>query len=226
MWINPLLCGKVTFLSIKSHQVYLQMLHLTSVYTKPLFRLTIFFSMILDIFVVLVVAFGFYTGYSRGLIKTVFDTLSLVIGILAALKLSIYTINALEKLFNVSQSISYLIGIVVTFLLVMAIVRFVGRKLEDIFKAANINVINKLAGGAIQGLFFAFLISMVLWVLGNYNVVKPETKSGSITYPLLEPLPEAGKSVFKAIKPIFQEFWDKTVDVMESIGDKAEKAED
>ena len=64
---------------------------------------------------------------------------------------------------------------------------------------------------------------MVLWVLGNYNVVKEETKANSVTYPLLEPLPEAGKSVFTAIKPIFQNFWDKTVEVMESIGSKAEE---
>ena len=181
--------------------------------------------MILDIIVVLVVAFGFYTGYSRGLIKTVFDTLSLFIGILAALKLSIYAIEAIERLFNVSQKLSWLLGMVITFILVMALVRFVGRKMEDVFKAANINVVNKLAGGALQGLFFAFLISMVLWVLGNYNIVKPETKSSSITYPLLEPLPEAGKSVFTAVKPIFQEFWDKTVEVMESMGPKAEETD-
>ena len=180
--------------------------------------------MILDIFVVLVVAFGFYTGYSRGLIKTVFDTLSLLIGILAAMKLSPITINALESVFNISPSIAYLIGIVITFLLVMALVRFIGRRLEDVFEAANINVVNKLAGGVLQGLFFAFLISMVLWVLGNYNVVKPETKMNSITYPLLEPLPEAGKSVFKAVKPIFQSFWDKTVDAMESIGGKSDES--
>jgi membrane protein required for colicin V production len=178
--------------------------------------------MVLDIFVVLVVAFGFYTGYSRGLIKTIFDTLSLLIGILAAMKLSSFTIDALESFLHISPFITYLIGIVITFLIVMAVVRFIGRKLEDIFKAANINVVNKLAGGAFQGLFFAFLISMVLWVLGNYNVLKPETKGNSVTYPLLEPLPEAGKSVFKAVKPIFQSFWDKTVEAMESIGGNSE----
>ena len=179
--------------------------------------------MVLDIIVVLVVAFGFYTGYSRGLIKTVFDTLSLLIGILAAMKLSPITINILESVVNISPSIAYLIGIVITFLLVMALVRFIGRKLEDVFEAANINVVNKLAGGAVQGLFFAFLMSMLLWVLVNHNVVKPETKEQSITYPLLEPLPEAGKSVFTAVKPIFKSFWDKTVDAMESIGGKAEE---
>lgn len=182
--------------------------------------------MTLDIIVVLVVAFGFYTGYSRGLIKTIFDTLSLLVGILAAMKLTPVTIRLLDGLLNLPEWPTYLIGIVITFLLVMALVRFIGNKLEDIFEAANINVLNKLAGGAFQGLFFAFLISMVLWVLGNYNVVKPETKSNSVTYPLLEPLPEAGKSVFKAIKPVFQTFWDKTVEAMESVGGKAEEALD
>ncbi|MEM9548159.1 MAG: CvpA family protein [Bacteroidota bacterium] len=180
--------------------------------------------MILDIIVVLIVAFGFYTGYSRGLIKTVFDTLSLVIGIMAAMILSSHVINLIERIFNASHAISYLVGIVITFILVMSLVRFIGRKLEDVFEAANINFINKIAGGALQGVFFAFVISMVMWVLGNFNVIKPETKANSITYPLLEPLPEAGKSVFKAAKPVFQSFWDKTVDAMESLGGKADEA--
>lgn len=178
--------------------------------------------MILDIIVVLVVAFGFFAGYSRGLIKTVFDTMSLIIGILAAMKLSSYTIDALESMLNISTSITYLLGLVITFIIVMAIVRFVGRKIESVLKAANVNVINQLAGGAVQGLFFAFLLSMAIWTLGNYNVMKPETKEGSITYPYLEPLPEAGKALFTAVKPIFQEFWDNTVRAMESMGGKIE----
>jgi len=178
----------------------------------------------LDIIVVLVVAFGFYAGYSRGLIKTVFDTLSLIIGILAAMKLSPIAINLLEGMLNVNPSITYLIGIALTFIIVMALVRFVGRKLEDVFEAANIDILNKVAGGGVQGIFFAFLLSMLLWTLGNYNVLKPETTENSITYPLLEPLPEAGKSVFNAAKPIFKSFWDKTVEAMESIGGKAEEA--
>ncbi len=170
----------------------------------------------LDIIVVLVVAFGFYAGYSRGLIKTVFDTASLLIGILAAMILSPLTIGLLESMFNISQRFTYLIGVVLTFIIAMAAIRFVGRRIEGILKAANINIINKVAGGTFQGLFFAFLLSMLLWTLGNYNVLKPETKEGSITYPLLEPLPEAGKSVFVAAKPIFQSFWDKTVEAMKS----------
>ena len=73
--------------------------------------------------------------------------------------------------------------------------------------------------------FFAFLLSMLIWTLGNYNVMKPETKQGSVTYPLLEPLPEAGKAVFTAVKPIFQSFWDKTLEAMESVGGSSDSIE-
>ena len=180
----------------------------------------------LDIIVVLVVAFGFYAGYSRGLIKTVFDTLGLLVGILASMKLSSIVIDVLDSFLNVNGTILYLVGVVITFLLVMGLIRFVGKKIEDILEAANINILNKVAGGTLQGLFFAFLLSMLLWTLGNYNVIKPEVRETSVTYPLLEPLPEAGKSVFKAVKPIFQDFWQKTVDVMEDIGGKVPAKEE
>ncbi len=178
--------------------------------------------MVLDVIVALVVAFGFYSGYSRGLVKTIFDTMSLVIGILAAMKLSPIVIGWLDQTLNVSPAVNYLIGVVITFLLVMMIIRFLGRKIEDIFKAAHINVINKLAGGTLQGLFFAFLMSMLLWTLGNYKVIRQETIDESITYPYLEPLPEIGRSIFEAAKPIFASFWEKTVQVMEDIKQSTE----
>lgn len=181
--------------------------------------------MALDIVVILIVAFGFYAGFSRGIVKTVFDTLSLFIGIMAAMILTPTTIGLLEKVLNLPEKFSYFIGLVVTFIAVMAAVRFIGRRIENVLESANINILNKIAGGAFQGLFFAFILSMILWTLGNYNVLKPETKQNSMTYPLLEPLPEAGKAVFTAVKPIFKSFWDKTVDVMQSVADSAEQTE-
>lgn len=173
--------------------------------------------MLIDLFVAVVIALGFYLGYTRGLIKTVFDSLSLVIGILAALKLSPVVISILQEIIKTSPAITFILGVVITFIGVMALIRFLGRKLEDMLEAVNINFINKIAGGALQALFFAYLLSLGLWLINNLNVLNPATKSASITYPLLEPLPEKGKAVFTSIKPLFKGFWDKTVEAMDSI---------
>jgi len=100
---------------------------------------------------------------------------------------------------------------------VMALIRFIGKKLEDMLEAVNINIINKIAGGALQGLFFAYLLSLIFWLINSLNVLNTSTKEASITYPLLEPLPEKGKAVYTSLKPVFKGFWDKTVEAMDSI---------
>lgn len=176
--------------------------------------------MLLDIIVAIVISLGFYLGYARGLIKTVFDSLSLIIGIVAALKLSPIVINILQSLIQTTPAITFLVGVVITFIAVMALIRFIGRKLEDILEAVNINFINKIAGGTLQALFFAYLLSMGIWLVNNLKVLNPETKAASITYPLLEPLPEKGKAVFTSLKPVFSSFWDKTLEAMDGIKGK------
>lgn len=179
--------------------------------------------MILDIIVALSVAFGFYLGFKRGLIKTVFDTLSLVIGILAALKLSPITISFIEKIVTVSPAVSYLLGLVITFLIVLGLIRLVGTQLEKLIEAINLSIINKAAGGILQGLFFAFLLSLGLWLLNNLNVLNPEIKQSSVTYRHLEPLPKQGEAVFMKARPIFEEFWQKTLQTFDRVNDAAEK---
>jgi membrane protein required for colicin V production len=180
--------------------------------------------MTLDLIVAIVVTLGFYLGYSRGLIKTVFVSLSLVIGILMALILSPLVISILQELIKTSPALVYLIGVVITFIGVMALIRFIGRKLEAMLEAVNVNFINKIAGGVIQALFFAYLLSLGIWLVNSLNVIKPETKAASITYPLMEPLPEKGKAVFTKLKPIFSGFWTKTVEAMKGAKEKAESA--
>ncbi|MBC7884831.1 MAG: CvpA family protein [Saprospiraceae bacterium] len=176
--------------------------------------------MLLDVIVAIVVVLGFYLGYSRGLIKTIFDTLSLIVGILAALKLSPIVINILQSLIKTSPALTFLVGVVITFIGVMALIRFLGKKLEDMLEAVNINVLNKLAGGALQALFFAYLLSLAIWLVNSLQLLNQKTKEASITYVLLEPLPEKGKAVYNSLKPVFKGFWDKTAEAMDSIKSK------
>jgi membrane protein required for colicin V production len=181
--------------------------------------------MILDIIVSLVISYGAYVGYSRGLIKTVFDTLSILVAIVASLKLSPIVINVVENVVNTAPAISFIIGIVITFIIVMALVRFIGRKMESLFKATNLNFINKFAGAALQGLFFAIIISFIVLLGDKMSLLKEETKQSSYSYKLLQPLPEKSKEVFEKVKPIFKDFWDKTIEAMDGIKEKTEESE-
>jgi len=179
----------------------------------------------LDIVIVIVVSLGFYVGYSRGLLKTLFDSLSLVIGIVAALKLSPITINLLQGLLKLSPGITFILGVIITFIGVLALVRLLGKKIEHLLEAININFVNKLAGGTLQALFFAYLLSLSFWLLTAINVLSPEVRQSSLTYSLLEPLPAKGKRIFEAMKPLFKGFWDKTLEAMDTIKDKSDQSQ-
>jgi membrane protein required for colicin V production len=178
--------------------------------------------MLLDLIISIVVLLGFYLGYSRGLVRTIFDSLSLIIGIVAALKLSPLTIDLLQQIINISPAITFLIGVVLTFVVIMGLIRFSGQKIEDLLKAASINIINKLLGGALQALFFAYLLSMSFWLLNNLKLVSEEARSASKAYPVMEVLPEKGRAVFEKLKPVFRTFWDKTVEAMDKAGNSDE----
>lgn len=178
--------------------------------------------MIIDLIAVLLVIWGFYSGYRRGLIKTVFDTLSILIAFLFTMKLSPFTIELVEKTFKLNEGLSFILGIVLTFFAVMIIIRFIGNRLEGFLKAVNINFINKIAGGALLSIVFAVIFSGLLRLSDELHLVSNDEKSKSITYPVLQPLPNTAILVLEQIKPLFSEMWDKTIDTIDELKTKAE----
>ena len=182
--------------------------------------------MFLDIVTGLVVAFGFYQGFSKGLVKTVFATLSLVIGIVAALKLSPIVINILQNAFNVNPALMFVIGFVLTFILVMALIQFIGNRIDKAMQAIHIGGVNKILGGALLGLFYAVIVSFAVFFMDKIELISDEVKEASFSYPLLQPLPEAAKGIGETAKPLFTDFWERMMDTMDTIKEKGEEMQE
>lgn len=178
--------------------------------------------MFIDIVAIIIILLGFYTGYKRGIIKTVFDAASILIAILASLKLSPIVIGFVEKNFQFGPAINFIFGFVVTFFIVMLLIRFIGGRLEGVLKAVNLNFINKIAGGVILGGLFAVCLGYLLYLASSMSLINEDTKQTSITYPMLSTLPEHSNAVFESVKPIFTDFWDLTVETMDQIKTKGE----
>ena len=179
--------------------------------------------MILDIITCLLVAFGFYQGFSKGLIKTVFATFSLMIGIVAALKLSPIVINLLQQALSISPAITFVLGFVLTFIVVMALIRFLGTRIEKLLGSLHLGGLNKLAGGLLLGLFYALLVSFAVYFMDKIQLISEEVKAASFTYPMLEPMPRAAQDVGESVRPIFSEFWDQMMATMDTVKEKGEE---
>lgn len=182
--------------------------------------------MSIDIAFGIVLIIGFLYGYSKGIIKTFSAILSIIIGLIAALKLSPLTINAMDSLLPNSPRLAYIIGFLLTFLLVIIIIRFIGNKLESLLKLAKINFFNKLSGGALTALFFTILFSTVIWFLNEARLISEKQKDASITYYHLEPIPGKARAQFELVKPVFKKFWDKTLETFDKAKDKGLELQD
>ncbi|MFT5165708.1 MAG: putative membrane protein required for colicin V production [Saprospiraceae bacterium] len=182
--------------------------------------------MVIDIIFVITLLYGFYLGFSKGIISAVFSILSLVFGLMAAFKFAPATTDFLEKAFNNQNPLMFLAGFLLSFVIVMVVIRMIARALEGLLKTANINIINQLAGGVLLGGVFVLLLSVLLWFGDKAHLVDDTTKDTSLTYKYLETFPSEAKGIAYRFKPMFEEFWNSSLDMMDKLeGMSVEKTE-
>jgi len=173
--------------------------------------------MVLDIVCLILVGASFYLGYTKGILKTVFGVLSILIALLVTLRFSFLMISLLEKLLKTDPRITIILGFALTFILVMIAIRMIGHGLENVLETIHLNIFNKMAGGVVAGFMTLVVFSSLIWFLDQVRFISPTTKEQSITYPVLQKMPEVSKEVFSSIKPFFSEFWDRTQKAMDKI---------
>ncbi len=171
--------------------------------------------MTLDIIFALTAALGFWMGYSRGIIKTIFTVLSFTIGLLASFKLAPAFTNFLEDLFNNNNPLMFIAGFLLSFIIVMMILRLISRGLEGILEKANINFINQLAGGALLGAGAILVYSIVLWFGDKSHMIDQSTKDESYTYVYTKEFPGQMRGIANQLKPVITDFWNEALDFMD-----------
>ena len=98
--------------------------------------------MAIDIMFVIMVLIGFYIGFSRGIIKTVLSVLSIIFGIIAGFKFAGPMETFLIQATGQDRPIMFVVGFLLSFAIVMILIRMLAKGLESILQSANINIIN------------------------------------------------------------------------------------
>jgi membrane protein required for colicin V production len=179
----------------------------------------------IDLVLVLLLAYGTYLGFTNGIIKTFFSVISIVFGVLAVSHFSPAVSSALQALFNKHTPMMFLVAVLVTFLLTMIFLRTVARGLEGVLEAANINIINQLAGAVLISAMFIFLYSWVLFFMDKARMLNESTKEKSYSYQMLQNVPDYAKIAWTKSSPAFKEFWDRTLDAFDKVGNMVETDE-
>lgn len=171
----------------------------------------------IDIFFLIAAGYGFFLGFTKGIIQTVFTILSYLFGLLAAFKLSPAVTKFLETAMSSSHPLLFVAGFLIAFFGTMLLIRFISRALSEGLESANINILNQVAGGALLASIMTLIYSLLLWFAVESHIVKEETTDTSVSYPYLKEYPRLAWTVFGKLKPTLLEFWDNSVEFMDKV---------
>ena len=178
--------------------------------------------MIIDILFALAFGYGFLVGYSKGILETVFKIFGYLIGVVAAIKFALPIQRILEDSFDTDNPAMYIVGLLLSFLVTMMIVRFAANLIENILEKANINIINQVFGGLLVSGFMVLIYSLLLYFAQASHLISNETERSSYTYEYLEEFPDKTWTFMSYLKDPILEFWEGSIDFIDKLGEISE----
>ncbi|MFZ4376129.1 MAG: CvpA family protein [Saprospiraceae bacterium] len=163
--------------------------------------------MIIDLFLIIVMAYGFYVGYNQGIIKTVFTILGASFGILASLRFTPAVTRFYHDIFNQNNPLWIVVAFATTFIFSLLLLKLLGKGIESVMEKVHINFVNQIIGGAVLASISAFFYSLIIWfVVESVLTAESEAVTSSKTYPFLKNYPgKIWKGVIQ-LEPLVGEF--------------------
>jgi len=160
--------------------------------------------MILDLTVLIVLAFALFKGLQKGFIVGILSFFAFVIGLAAALKCSSGVARYLQQNTGLTQAWLPVLAFVAVFILVVFLVSLGAKTLEGFTRLALLGWLNRLGGAALFMLGYLFIYSVLLFFADSLNLVGNHTRAASITYPYLKPLGPKVINILGVVFPFFK----------------------
>lgn len=166
--------------------------------------------MIFDIVFLVFIAVGFWWGYQKGIIYSLFSLAAYFIGIMAALKFSYIAVKFLSGSLHLGPKAMAIAAFVLVFALVVLLVRLIAWALEAVLKSFSLNLVNQIVGGCLHALVSLYILCVFIWFVNKWDVISLEQKRTSHVYGYIADLGPTvvdytGKAV-PAIRHLFDDF--------------------
>ena len=176
--------------------------------------------MIIDIVFVLVMMLAVFKGFSKGLILGIFSMLAFIIGLAAALKLSVVVASYLKDSAGSLSKWLPLISFTLVFLAVVLLVKLTGRVIKKTMQFAMLGWLDKLGGIIFYVIFYTIIFSIFLFFAAKLYLIQPLTIRDSKIYSYVAPWgPKVMDNLGKII-PVFKDMFTQLQDFFGSITKK------
>ena len=180
--------------------------------------------MILDIIIVVILLLAVIKGYRQGLIVALFSLLAFIVGLAAAIKLSVVVAGYIGKAVNISDKWLPIISFAIVFLIVVLLVRLGAKFLQKTVELAMLGWVNKIGGILLYAGLYILVFSILIFYADQLGFIKPETKNESITYAYVQPWgPQLMEGLGKII-PVFKGMFRDLEDFFDGVSKQVPQA--
>ena len=141
---------------------------------------------VLDIILAVLLVYGLYKGFSKGLFVEIASLLSLLVGLYGAIHFSYFIGDWLKTKVAWDGKYIQIVAFALTFFAILVIVSLVGKLLTKIIDAAQLGFLNKIAGAVFGAAKVALIVSVLLNLFGKLNntitFVEQESLDKTILY--------------------------------------------
>lgn len=166
--------------------------------------------MIIDIVYAVLLLLAVVKGFQRGLIVGVFSFVAVIVGLAAALKLSVLAAGYIGSAVNISASWLPFISFIVVFIGVVLLIRLGANAIEAAAKVVMLGWLNRLGGILLYVALYTLVFSVVLFYAGKMEWIQQQTMDASFCYAYISPM---GPKVIGALGQLIPWFRDMFADL-------------
>jgi len=143
--------------------------------------------MLIDLVFAIFVVFAVIKGLQRGLIVAVFSMVAVVLGIAAAMKLSLWVAGMLGESTSIPAKWLPVVSFIIVFLGVVLLVRLAANMIQASVEMAALGVVNKIGGVLLYLVIYAVVFSVLLFFGTQLKLIDKKMTADSLTYEYLAP---------------------------------------
>lgn len=154
----------------------------------------------IDLAIVVILILSMVMGFINGLVKEIASLAALILGIWGAIKFSSFTAAKIYDYFDLTGQYVGVIAFIITFILIVIIIHFIGIVADKIVNAVSLGLVNRILGiafGLVKTVLILSVFFVVLNVIDSKKPFLPKDKiEGSVFF---NPIADIAPLIFPII---------------------------
>ncbi|MDH7463852.1 CvpA family protein [Chitinophagaceae bacterium 26-R-25] len=177
--------------------------------------------MIIDVLFIIILLLALYKGWRNGFVVAILSVVGLIIGLVAAMKLSAVTAGYLKDSTNISVRWLPFISFIIVFIAVMLVIRLLASLITKTMEVVALGWANKLAGIVLYAVIYTIVFSVVLFYIQKVHIISDNTVEQSHFYGFIEPFGPAAINGIGKVLPWFKDMFAQLESFFDNVASKS-----